>query len=53
MAVVEGQAKATGKSARTLNRWLADYEAEGLGGLMNRRPSNAGQTRVFVSRIFD
>ena len=53
VAAVEDQAKATGKSTRTLNRWLADYEAEGLGGLMNRRPSNAGQTRVFVSRIFD
>ena len=38
---------------RTLQRWLARYEACGIGGLANIRPRNAGRRRVSVSRAFD
>ena len=38
---------------RTLQRWVARYEAQGVGGLANSRPRNAGHRRVAVSRAFD
>jgi hypothetical protein len=43
----------SGKSRRTLLRWIARYEAHGLRGLTHARPSDAGRPRVFVSRPFD
>ena len=46
-------AEATGRSPRTLYRWLRRYEAHGLRGLAHKRPSNAGHARVLVSRPFD
>jgi hypothetical protein len=42
-----------GRDMRTLQRWMARYEAGGVGGLANLRHSNAGQRRVVVSRCFD
>ena len=39
--------------AGTLQRWIARHEAQGVGGLANARPWNAGQRRVAVSRAFD
>ena len=38
---------------RTLQRWMARYETQGVGGLANTRPRNAGQRRIAVSRAFD
>jgi hypothetical protein len=43
----------TGRSERTLYRWVAQYESLGLSGLGRSRPSNAGESRVIVSRAFD
>jgi len=43
----------SGKSRRTLLRWIARYEAHGLRGLAHARPSDAGKARVLVSRRFD
>lgn len=51
-AIIRAAAK-SGKSARTIERWLAQYENHGLNGLARKRPSNAGMARVAVSRIFD
>lgn len=41
------------QNLRTLQRWMARYEARGVGGLANVRPRNAGHRRVVVSRAFD
>ena len=46
-------ASRTGKSVRTLYRWIRSYEARGVRGLCPVRPSNSGQRRVAVSRAFD
>jgi hypothetical protein len=46
-------AEAAGRSRRTVYRWLRRYEAHGVRGLARKRPSNAGQRRVLVSRPFD
>jgi transposase-like protein len=46
-------AEATGRSPRTVYRWLRRYEHHGLRGLARKRPSNAGLARVLVSRPFD
>lgn len=46
-------ASRTGKSVRTLYRWISSYEARGVRGLCPVRPSNSGQRRVAVSRAFD
>lgn len=42
-------------TVRTLQRWIKDYEETGgdLFALANKRPKNAGQSRVIVSRQFD
>lgn len=42
-----------GRSLRSLQRWMADYEAGDLTALAHKRPSNAGERRVNVSREFD
>lgn len=44
-----------GVSMRTLTRWLSHAENHGwdMNALGYKRPSNAGQKRVFVSRKFD
>ncbi len=46
-------AEATGRTPRTVYRWLRRYDDHGLRGLARKRPSNAGLTRVLVSRPFD
>ena len=46
-------AAAGDQDLRTLQRWMARYEAQGVGGLANARPRNAGLRRVAVSRAFD
>lgn len=40
-------------TSRTIYRWLARYEQQGLRGLGRVRPSNRGRRRVRVSRDFD
>ena len=50
---VERQAEHTGHSVRTLNRWADLYLEHGFNGLARKRPANAGQRRVQVSRVFD
>jgi len=50
---VAAAAEATGRSPRTVYRWLRRYEHHGLRGLARKRPSNAGRARVLVSRPFD
>lgn len=50
---VAGAALHSGRSGRTLYRWIDQYETYGLRGLRRAKPSNAGQARVFVSREFD
>jgi hypothetical protein len=42
-----------GVSARTLRRWLSDYEAQGLKGLSRVRRCDAGAPHILVSRAFD
>ena len=46
-------ASRTGRSVRTLYRWIRAYEVRGVRGLCSLRPSNSGQRRVTVSRAFD
>jgi hypothetical protein len=46
-------AEASGRSPRTIHRWVRRYEDHGLRGLARKRPSNAGRARVMVSRPFD
>lgn len=43
----------SGRSGRTLYRWIDQYETYGFRGLRRAKPSNAGQARVYVSREFD
>jgi hypothetical protein len=43
----------SGRSKRTLLRWVARYEAYGLRGLAHARPSDAGMPRILISRPFD
>jgi hypothetical protein len=50
---VSSAAAQCGRSQRTVNRWISNYEAHGVRGLGRRMPSNAGQPRVLVSRVFD
>ena len=40
-------------SERTLYRWIDQYEANGLRGLGRAKAANAGEPRVWVSRVFD
>jgi hypothetical protein len=40
-------------SPRTLRRWVAAYEAQGLAGLGRARKSDTGQARIQISRPFD
>lgn len=46
-------AEITGRSTRTVHRWIRRYEEHGLRGLARKRPLNAGQPRVWISRPFD
>ncbi len=41
------------KSARTLYRWIRQYEEHGVRGLARASARNAHQRRVRVSRVFD
>lgn len=54
-AELERAVRKYGHSLRTLQRWIADLEREGgdVGALARRKPCNAGQKRVLVSRRFD
>lgn len=54
-AEVERAAAKWGEPVRTIYRWIADLEAAGgdIAALGRKRPSNAGQRRVHVSRPFD
>lgn len=52
-AAVDNAAARAGVSVRTVERWAADYERSGISGLCRRKPANAGQARVVVSRPFD
>lgn len=38
---------------RTIRRWLARYEADGLAGLMRKAPANGGEDRVILAREWD
>jgi hypothetical protein len=49
----ERAARAHLVTARTIYRWLARYERDGLRGLGRTRPTNHGKRRVLVSREFD
>ncbi|MDZ4373396.1 MAG: helix-turn-helix domain-containing protein [Phenylobacterium sp.] len=50
---IAAAADASGRSPRTLYRWLQRYEDHGLRGLDRKRNANAGRARVRVSRPFD
>lgn len=51
-AAIRAAAK-TGHSERSILRWLTLYRAHGLSGLARKKPANAGNRRVIVSRTFD
>ena len=40
-------------SARTIERWIASYERDGMAGLRRKTPANRGRDRVFISRAWD
>ena len=40
-------------SIRTLQRWIAQFEAHGIEGLARKKPSDAGRSRIIVSEKFD
>ena len=40
-------------SVRTLERWIAAYERDGMAGLHRKPPVNRGQGRVFIGREWD
>lgn len=42
-----------GASSRSITRWIEAFEQRGMVGLMRDKPSNAGKSRVIVSREFD
>lgn len=42
-----------GRKLRTLQRWVEKHEEGDLSSLGHARPSNAGERRVWVSRVFD
>ena len=46
-------ADASGRCRRTLYRWIARYEARGVGGLAREKSASSSQRRVLVSRCFD
>jgi hypothetical protein len=46
-----GQLRTIGE--RTLREWITRYEARGVAGLMRWAPSNAGTSRVFLTRAWD
>jgi hypothetical protein len=50
---VMASTESTGRSKRTIYRWIKQHEAHGLRGLARARASNANTPRVFVSRQFD
>jgi hypothetical protein len=52
-AALTDAVRRSGRSKRTLLRWVARYEAHGLRGLAHARPSDAGKPRVLISHQFD
>ena len=46
-------AEASGRTPRTIRRWIRRYKEKGVRGLARKRPDNAGQPRVWISRPFD
>lgn len=52
-AAVAAAASRRGVSERTVERWIASYNAHGTAGLGRQRPANAGQKRVVISKVFD
>ena len=40
-------------SVRTIQRWIAAYERDGMAGLCPKPPANRGQGRVFIGRDWD
>ena len=53
---VVAETRRTGKrrgkkvAVRSVYRWIAAYESEGIAGLMHNTPANAGKDRVVISR---
>ncbi|MEX2617282.1 MAG: helix-turn-helix domain-containing protein [Alphaproteobacteria bacterium] len=39
-------------SAKSIRRWIRDYEAGGMAGLRDRQRSDKGASRVFISRTW-
>lgn len=52
-AAVQAQAASGPQSARTLQRWIDQYERYGMPGLARKQPANAGRSRIIVSMPFD
>jgi len=52
-AAVVASAARTGRSSRTLYRWIRQHEVHGLRGLARALAPNAAAPRVMVSRQFD
>ena len=52
-AAVHALANRTGRSPRTLYRWLDRYETHGVAGLARSRSAKLGAPPVLVSRAFD
>lgn len=52
-AALRAAAASTGTDQDTLRRWVRQYERHGMQGLARKRPSNAGQARVVISKPFD
>ena len=52
-AAVAHAAARHGCSTRTFERWVQQYQDHGTGGLGRKKPTDAGKTRVHVSRPFD
>jgi hypothetical protein len=50
---IAAAALASGRTARTLYRWIDQVDRHGVQGLARAKPSNAGRPRVIVSRVFD
>lgn len=53
IAEVRAAVQRSGKGQRTIERYIAAFEREGLAGLMRKKPADAGSRRVWVSERFD
>lgn len=53
VAAIEAVATTHGIAGRTVRRWIAAYEAQGLAGLADRQRANKGGRLVLISRPWD